>query len=290
MTPTYWLASYPKSGNTWLRMLLAALVLAPGETLDINAPSEAGGMASAREPFDQITLLDSNIMTADEIDLLRPGVHAALANGEYGREATKLDARFVKVHDAWVTTPQGAPLLAGARGAAGAVLVVRDPRSVAPSLAHHTGVCVDEAIAFMADEKFCFGGGTDLRPQQQLRQRLLGWSHHAESWLSQVEIPVLLLRYEDMISDPARELARVLDFAGLPAAPAEIARAAAAADFAQLQSQERERGFRERPRHGKGPFFRQGRVDGWRDELTAAQAAQIVRDHAAMMRRLGYDA
>ena len=48
--------------------------------------------------------------------------------------------RFVKVHDAYTLTPKGEPLLAGRRGADGAIVIVRDPRDVAPSLANHNRV------------------------------------------------------------------------------------------------------------------------------------------------------
>ena len=52
-------------------------------------------------------------------------------------EPDTLPVRFAKVHDAYTFTPAGEPLLAGARGAQGAIVIVRDPRDVAPSLANH---------------------------------------------------------------------------------------------------------------------------------------------------------
>ena len=56
----YWLASYPKSGNTWLRMLIANLLATDGP-VDINHWPERGGIASARAPFDHLTLIDSGL-------------------------------------------------------------------------------------------------------------------------------------------------------------------------------------------------------------------------------------
>ncbi len=66
MTRTIWLASYPKSGNTWLRMLLANLAAKDGEPADINNPPECKEIASARGPFDYISLIDSGLLTHDE--------------------------------------------------------------------------------------------------------------------------------------------------------------------------------------------------------------------------------
>ncbi|MGC1778963.1 MAG: hypothetical protein WBB34_13525 [Xanthobacteraceae bacterium] len=61
MTRTIWLASYPKSGNTWFRMLVANLS-ATDKPVDINDLPERGGIASARGPFDHLTLIDSGLL------------------------------------------------------------------------------------------------------------------------------------------------------------------------------------------------------------------------------------
>jgi hypothetical protein len=165
---------------------------------------------------------------------------------------------------------------------------VRDPRDVAPSLANHNRTSIDDAIAFMNDRDAGFCVKT-TRQHNQLRQQLPGWSGHIESWLDQSDIPVHLVRYEDMQADPAGVFARALAFAGRAASAEEIARAVRFADFAQLQAQERDKGFREAPRpQPGGTFFRRGQTGAWRDELTAAQIERIETEHAGMMRRLGY--
>jgi aryl sulfotransferase len=138
---TVWLASYPKSGNTWFRMLVANLAAAGGKPADINDLQERSGIASARGPFDHLMLIDSGLLTHDEIDCLRPRVYEELARGadddEYDAPQNTPRVRFVKVHDAYTLTPIGEPLLAGRRGGSGAIVIVRDPRDVAPSLANH---------------------------------------------------------------------------------------------------------------------------------------------------------
>jgi len=147
---TFWLASYPKSGNTWLRMMIGALAAPDDVEPDINDLPQRGGMASDRFVFDFHTLVDSSLLTFDEIDRLHPAVHAARAAGSHAEDdkAALLEsdrARFVKTHDAYTRLPDGAPLLGGRQAADGAVLIVRDPRDVAPSLANHNDVALDEA-------------------------------------------------------------------------------------------------------------------------------------------------
>lgn len=293
MTRTIWLASYPKSGNTWLRMLIANLSAKDEQPIDINALPERGGIASARGPFDYLTLIDSSLLTHDEIDCLRPRVYEELASGaqddEYDEPADALPVRFVKVHDAYTPTPSGEPLLAGARGADAAIVIVRDPRDIVPSLANHSSIAIDEAITFICNRAAAFSDKTNRQPSQ-LRQKLPGWSGHIASWLDQSDIPVHLIRYEDMQADALGTLRGVLAFAGRAASDDEMKRAVAFADFAQLRQQEQSQGFREAPRPWTdGKFFRRGQTGGWRDELTAEQAARIEAEHAAMMRRLGYE-
>jgi len=292
VTRTVCLASYPKSGNTWFRMLVANLSAKDGSPVDINDLPERGGIASARGPFDHLLLIESGLLTHDEIDCLRPRVYEELARGAEDDEYDTPDAippvRFVKVHDAYTLTPKGEPLLAGARGADGAIVIVRDPRDVAPSLANHNRGSIDDAITFMNDPNagFC---AKATRQHNQLRQKLPGWGGHIASWLDQSDIPVHLIRYEDMQADTAGTLRRALGFAGHAAREEEIDRAVTFADFAQLQAQEREKGFREAPRpNAGGNFFRRGEAGGWRDELSPEQVARIETEHAPMMRRLGY--
>jgi aryl sulfotransferase len=291
VSETVWLASYPKSGNTWLRMLIGCLALRDGETLDINETLERGGIASARAPFDDLTLIDSGLLTLDEIDRLRPRVYEALARGE---DEDPLEAppdearlRFVKVHDAYTLAPSGEALLAGARGAKGAIVLVRDPRDVAPSLANHNGLTLDAAIDLMNDKAAAYGNKTD-RQHRQFRQKLPGWSGHVASWLDQRDIPVHLLRYEDLKSDTVEALLGAMAFAGRPITREEAERAARLAEFSRLQDQERKVGFAEASRKGT-KFFRRGEAGAWRGELTAEQAGRIEAAHGAMMARLGYE-
>jgi aryl sulfotransferase len=278
-----WLASYPKSGNTWFRLLVANLSAKDGPA-DINDMDERGGIASARGVFEFHTMLDAGLLTHDETDALRPRVYEAMADDD------EVDGvRLVKAHDAYLATPLGEPLLAGSRAAAGAIVIVRDPRDIAGSLANHRHSSIDAAIDFMANRRAAFAGGKGAQAHQ-LRQRLLDWSRHVASWLDQADIPVHLVRYEDLQADPQATFVAAMTFAGREASPADAARAVDFARFDRLQAQERQHGFAEwRPRGGN-LFFRRGEAQAWRRELTADQVQRIESAHGPMMERLGYPA
>ena len=82
-----------------------------------------GGIASSRSEFEEATLLNSDLMSHDEIDELRPRVYEAIA-------ADTTDQRWIKVHDAYTLTRAGDPFLDAICHAL-AVYLVRDPRDVA---------------------------------------------------------------------------------------------------------------------------------------------------------------
>ena len=274
-----WLASFPKSGNTWFRIFLANLAAGRDKPADINDLDERGGIASSRHEFEAATLLDSGLLPHADVDRLRRQVYERIA-------AETKAPRWIKVHDAYTLTEDGEPLLG--RGAArAAIYLARDPRDVAVSLAHHNTTTIDAAIELMNRPDSALCRGRHGQPPQ-LRQQLLGWSGHVASWLEQTEVPVHLMRYEDMRADPARAFAAALGFAQRPASGEDIARAIRHADFAELQRQERERGFTERTSR-TAPFFRAGEVGGWRRELNAEQVTALERAHAPMMARLGYE-
>ncbi len=286
----FWLASYPKSGNTWFRLLVASY--RRQGAVDINDLTERHGLASSRGWFDHVMMFPSGLLTHEECDRARPLLYAARDGVSDDRELeemwTRTDgAQFVKTHDAYTRNGDGRPLMGGRAAAEGVILIVRDPRDVCASLANHNGATLDQAIWFMANPDSTFCGESDRQPNQ-LRQRLLGWSGFASSWLDQTDLPVHLIHYEDMQEDAARALRAGLSFAGVEAHEQDVALAARAADFAELQRQERERGFREAPPRVRGGFFRRGTSGGWRDELTPEQAGRIERQHLPMMRRLGY--
>ncbi|HEX4736844.1 MAG TPA: sulfotransferase domain-containing protein [Allosphingosinicella sp.] len=293
MTPVVWLASYPKSGNTWMRVLLANL-LATGEgLLNINTLSRRYGIASSRALFEDYSQLDSALLTEDEVDRLRPAVYLAWAtdlaaradeakNGGSPRHSERV---FVKCHDAYTRLEDGTPLLGGSGAARGAVVVVRDPRDIAISLANQRGSTVDQAIDLMLDPEAILG--RSRRGQiHQLPQRLLDWSSHVSSWLDQCDIPIHIVRYEDLQADAGAVLAVTARFAGLDVTNQQASKAAEASTFQILRCQEDAHGFAE-ARPGSR-FFRHGKAGTWRTGLTRAQAERIEFIHGATMARLGY--
>lgn len=272
-----WLASYPKSGNTWVRLFLSAYCHPERGELDINH-LDLSLHAGNRELFDRVIGLEASDLTPAEIERYRPAVYRQLA-----LEAT--ESLFIKVHDRWYQNQDGESLFP-ADCTQLAVYMVRDPRAVAPSFAHHSGWSIGKAIARLADADYGLCSQRD-RLSLQLHQPVGSWSQHVRSWLDQTELPVHLVRYEDLVREPQRTFSALIEAVGLPLETERLAHALAQTHLERLQAQEAAAGFKER--HPKTiRFFRRGQADGWRDELTAEHCQCIEADHGAVMARLGY--
>lgn len=272
-----WLASYPKSGNTWVRLFLDAYSHPERQNLDINTV-DVSLHAANRDLFDRVIGLEASELTPAEIERYRPDVYRQLAV-----EAN--EPLFIKVHDRWRHNADDAPIFPPETTAA-TIYIARDPRAVAPSYANHYGVSIDEAIERMGTSDYADVGRSD-RLAAQLHQPVGSWSQHVVSWLDQPELPVLLVRYEDLHVAPDATFAAILEHAGLVVEQARLASALDQSRFDRLRAQEEAVGFKERlspaPR-----FFRRGVAGGWREELTTAQIARIEADHGPVMARLGY--
>ena len=279
MSQIVWLASYPKSGNTWLRAFLANFQCNNDTPADINNLNDRRiAIASDRRFVDDALGVECSDLTPEEIDRYRPAVYRCLANSS----ETPL---VVKTHDAYTLDSDGDPLIPSDVTRA-AVYLVRNPLDVSVSFARQLVKTVDEAIDRMARETMALAEYRD-RLNYQLRQRLLSWSQHVSSWLDQTAIPLHVMRYEDMSRQPIETFTNAVRFLGFAPNLERVQRAAALSSFEALRRQELKHGFREKPFEAES-FFHSGRVGAWREILTTTQVDRLVHDHGAVMRRLGY--
>ncbi len=272
-----WLASYPKSGNTWLRLALWSL-LAGGGAPALTDIAEFGNVVTARRLFDEALEVESGHLTNAETELLRPVLHDVLF-------APDRPAELVKVHDAWFRTAAGRPVF-DAKHSRAAIYILRDPRDVAISWARFSNQPIDWAIAYLANPRASLT--PDHRRLNGTVPEFLGdWSGHVTSWIDESGLDPLVVRYEDMHADLPGMLSRIAARLGWPVSDEALAGALAATRFDRLAEEERRHGFSEMPATASR-FFVSGRAGGWRDVLTPEQAATIERDHEAVMRRFGY--
>jgi aryl sulfotransferase len=272
-----WLASYPKSGNTWFRVFLSNLFSEKETPVSINE-LHATPIASSRSLFDDHAGVHSSDLSADEIEELRPEVYRRVA-----MEAK--ETVFHKVHDAWRLTPSGQPVFP-AEVTKAVLYFIRDPRDVTVSFAFHGSKDPQEMVKEVNDpgNAFC---SKPRRLYNQLVQPLSDWSGHVKSWVDDSGLPVQVVRYEDMLSDTFGTFSRALKFAGVEKSAEEIRRAIGASDLKTLSEMEQEEGFREKP-IGMKAFFRVGKAGSWREHLDELSVKILVESHRDLMERFGY--
>jgi len=278
MNKIYWLASYPKSGNTWTRIFISNYLSDKDEPVDINK-IKGGPIASDRDIFDRWAGVEASDLTFDDIADLRPHVYRQMAL-HIGHPL------YIKVHDACTRNSDG-DMLFPADVTGGVVYLIRNPLDVAISYAHHSGRPIEKIVENMCNpDGYVYEDPKRLSPQ--LPQRLLSWSDNVASWADDSGLNVEVVRYEDMKADSEAAFARIVRTLDLDLDQQKLSKAVAFSSFESVREQESASGFRERHIRSDRPFFRQGRTGGWRDELPQELADKIINQNKDVMRRFGY--
>ena len=271
-----WLASYPKSGNTWVRIFLsnlAAIMAGESEKLALNAITRFSHSADFQLYFEEILGFRPTAQHRDEIAALRQKVQQTIADTFEGLV-------FLKTHNALVND-RGHSVFNFAV-TSGAVYIVRNPLDVAISLAHHGGYSIDKAIETMA-----LDDSESPVDDKLVHEIWSSWSRHVSSWTRKPHPAIRVMRYEDMLTDSLASFAALARHLRLDATPAQIALAVDRSSFEALQDEEERLGFKERPQQAER-FFREGRVGQWRDVLSRQQIEHVVAAHREQMARFGY--
>ncbi len=262
MSHLFWIASYPKSGNTWVRLFLANW-LRPGE-VDPNDLAKVGMALKDTRKSAWVATLGRVPDDHDDQLAMFPHVQATIA-------ASRSGTSFCKTHTAAVAY-RGTPLI-NEEVTRGAVYIVRDPRSVACSMMRHYDWTEDKAVE-------CLNSfSTSIRTPWGLHEYVSDWSTHVESWKW-----APLLRYEDMWQRPKGEFSRLLAMVGEEHDEKRLTLALDDSDLWHLQQYELQNGFSEAL---NGKFFGKGGTR-WMRELSKAAIKEIEGKHSAKMVQMGY--
>jgi len=272
-----WLASYPKSGNTWTRNFLHTLLGEQSSVAhDINKMQERTAWDSSYrwyKPF-----LDSKTFdqcTMERIASVRMQANALMA------ESAGDGLLFVKTHNAMMSDHENIPLI-NPKVTAGAVYIIRNPLDVAISYSHHLNFSIDKTIQFMALSKAFIPHSDKMAYEFQG-----SWSEHVSSWTKKANPALHIMRYEDLQQNPLNTFSQLVNFLRIETTDTKIAATIDASSFDKLKEMEEKHGFSEKPDHAQR-FFRKGQINEWRNVLSKRQVRELVAAHGEQMERFGY--
>ena len=255
-----WLASYPKSGNTWMRSLLAHYFMPKGQAPDINNLRQ---FTTGDGRADFYAMANGGTYDGQGIEdwlRVRPKALRLIAG-------SKPTHHFVKTHCQAITY-MGQDLIPSEVTAA-AVYLLRNPFDVSLSYARHMNADVDTAIDLMSRRENIMGS------PEHIYDVLGRWDDHIDTWANAQGLAVHVLRYEDMLTKPGPTLRRLLqEFLRVKIDSPKLAYAIKATTFDALKKQEEKLGFVERPASSQS-FFTKGTAGAWREDLTPAQVGRI---------------
>jgi hypothetical protein len=268
-----WIASYPKSGNTWTRSFLHRLLAEDGEQFDINEMNRLTTWDSAALWYQPMLPGPLQESSKEEVASVRPRANQRIAD-----DADELV--FVKTHNAMVAD-RGTPMV-NPKVTAGAIYIVRNPLDIAVSYSFHLGRGIDDTISYMNRR----GVQTNNNPQMAYEVQS-SWREHLWTWTRKPSPSLFVMRYEDLLARPREVFGALARFLRVRVSRPRLERAIEESSFERLQAQESEKGFAEKPETAEA-FFRAGKSEQWRAVLTPLQIAAVVDANRDLMQRFGY--
>ena len=282
-----WLASYPKSGNTWLRFYILSLLMGKRTNLNLNH-------LRAILAYPHSTQFEG--LVSDLFDLKEIAKNWIVSQKKLN---SNKNLKFFKTHN--MLGKYKGYAFTDAENTLGTIHIVRDPRNVITSLKNHYSLSnYDEATKFIFKENQIIA----LSEKQQslylkskkfpLKQFVGSWKTHYLSWKN-MKKNYLLVRYEDLLENSKDEFTKIADFVGsllkIKFTEDQIDTAINLSSFDKLEKMEKKYGFTESTFDEEGKrnkFFFLGPKNDWQKMLDNQISKNIEEEFEKEMKELGY--
>ena len=280
-----WLASYPKSGNTLLRSMLAAYFFSQDGIYNFD-------LIKNIKQFPNITLFEKlgiNIKNEKEVVKNYIKVQETFNN--------KNSVQFLKTHS-YLFNINNNPFT-DLNNSLGSIYIVRDPRNVVTSYANHTNIGVDQASNDLINLTQMGGDLSKTKGSERTKVFTGTWSGNFNSWKSfKFQDRYLLIKYEDLILEKEKTFVKVLKFihklkkADFKIDIKKLKNVISSTDFSKMKKLEQEKGFFEgkidKKTGKKIPFFNLGEKNDWKKLLDKKIQKKIEDAFEKEMIELGY--
>ena len=274
MHKNIFLASYPKSGNTWLRSIIGNFYNFEKE-FSLN-DLKSIPLLSIKKHFNEFqnkVYINNNELHFDWVSQNIIKCQKILNN--------KLNhLNIFKTHSVRHKNFTNETVNAGF------IYIVRDPRDIIVSLKNFSGKEIDKTI-----DEFLFS--KSLMITTNGAQELLStWELNVQSWLNYTSVPRLIIKYEDLKLNPKEIILNIKEFLNkihslnINLRDQDIDKIVENTNFNNLKKLEDKNGFDEATIHSN--FFRSGTSNQWKDVLTNTQINLIEKNLKSMMRYFNY--
>tara|TARA_X000001036_G_scaffold236062_1_gene220291 strand:- start:103 stop:945 length:843 start_codon:yes stop_codon:yes gene_type:complete len=276
-----WLASYPKSGNTWLRSIISSLLHSDDGTFDFKLLKKIQQFPEKKffkdlvKNFKDFNEIKKNwILAQDKINL-------------------KNEIKIFKTHQGKYTV--GDHNFTNKENTLATIYVVRDPRTLVKSISNHYSLSLKEACKFLLSPEV-IGNDKDFEEQQDGMFNLLGkWNDHYRSW-TRDKNNLLIIKYEDLIVNPEIELIKIIEFLknylNLKTNEEKNHKILETTSFRQLSKMEDQGLFKENVLNKKDKkkvkFFHLGPKNTWQDNLDKDIVNKLEKSFFTEMKELSY--
>ena len=280
-----WLASYPKSGNTWVRSFIASILFSPDGEASFDILEKIDQFPS-RKYFKNLV---NNLQDIKEIK----------KNWITSQEIINLDnkIKFFKTHHMNCAIENDD--FTNEDNTFGVIYVVRDPRNVITSIMHHYHKSTyEEAKKFIFDEHNWLGfvkNEHEEKLENKIPTPIGSWQNHYKSWKKR-EKNFLLIKYENLISNPNEEFSKIIKYIEssmkLKIDKRKIDKAIHSCSFKNLSKLELKSEFMEstidKKTGERKKFFNLGPNNDWKKLLDKDIRLEIEEKFNMEMRELGY--
>lgn len=276
-----WLASFPKSGNTWVRAVVSSLLYSKNGNFNFE-------MIKKIQQFPNKKHFENLTKEYQDIQSLKKYWVAA-------QDTINLNNRinFLKTHH--INCKIGQYPFTNKNNTLGTIYIVRDPRSLVESFSNFYKDDKNTAIRKITSKGFVSGVRQIKNKQNNVYTIIGSWNDHYNSW-TKLDTNVLILKYEDLLSNPFKKLNEIIiflkKFIDFEYNDFKIQNIVNSTSFENMQKMENEEGFFEAPSEendqNKIKFFYKGNKNNWENYLSKNEVEYILNKLGNEMKELGY--
>tara|TARA_B100002051_G_C16731915_1_gene638811 strand:- start:320 stop:1210 length:891 start_codon:yes stop_codon:yes gene_type:complete len=290
----FWLASYPKSGNTLLRFILISLFFTEDGIFNFKKSGFIGQFDKMPNIERNKNIFGKDYKNIGDINIFYKYIRELQSKKSLG---FKEDFIFLKTHAGLFKI--GENVFTTINNTRGIFYIIRDPRDVSISWSKHNGVSIDKSIEFMNND-YAYYKWTQISNDKKIytektipKSFMSSWEKHVISWTSiKWNVPIMILKYEDLVYDKVNTIYKIINFfekklnIHFKETSKKIDNILQSTDFETLKKYEEKKGFNEASEHNN--FFSVGKKNQWKKKLNQSQIIKIEDKFIKTMRKFNY--